>query len=46
MYEHIEVYITPLKSKRTVRVYLPNDYYVIETRRYNVDEDAGYGMVW
>ncbi|PFG06518.1 alpha/beta hydrolase-fold protein [Bacillus sp. es.034] len=57
MYDHFEVTITPLNRQRTVRVYLPENYHEMETKRYKVlymhdgqnlyrDEDAGYGMAW
>ncbi|MFI8688280.1 alpha/beta hydrolase [Rossellomorea sp. NPDC077527] len=57
MYEHFEVTMTPLNRKRTVRVYLPEDYHDAAPKSYRVlymhdgqnlyrDEDAGYGMAW
>ncbi|MBN8191283.1 hypothetical protein JI667_03895 [Bacillus sp. NTK074B] len=57
MYEHFEVNMTPLNRKRTIRVYLPEDYHETTGKRYPVlymhdgqnlylDEDAGYGMAW
>ncbi|PFA67698.1 carbohydrate esterase [Bacillus sp. AFS015802] len=57
MYEHVEVTLTPFNRKRTVRIYLPDDYPEKESKRYSVlymhdgqnlyrDEDAGYGMSW
>ncbi|MFN7250334.1 MAG: alpha/beta hydrolase [Anaerobacillus sp.] len=57
MFEHFEVTMKPFNRKRTVRVYLPNDYYENEDKAYPVlymhdgqnlfrDEDAGYGVCW
>ncbi|WP_226673932.1 alpha/beta hydrolase [Rossellomorea aquimaris] len=56
MYEHFEVTMTPLNRKRTVRVYLPEDYhetaarypvlYMHDGQNLYHDEDAGYGMAW
>ncbi|MDX5476654.1 MAG: alpha/beta fold hydrolase [Bacillaceae bacterium] len=57
MFEHFEVTITPLNRKRTIRVFLPEEYHEEGEKCYPVlymhdgqnlynDEDAGYGMAW
>ncbi|HYK73907.1 MAG TPA: alpha/beta hydrolase-fold protein, partial [Pseudoneobacillus sp.] len=56
MFDHFEVAITPFNRKRTVRIYLPNNYqqtdkkypvlYMHDGHNLFKDEDASYGMSW